>query len=103
MRQGGDLVTNRRPENVADVVALFCGVVTSLCSFFQRPVKTCGETRCADKPRRVFQKRIILQDTDQLRFQVCDTVEWIKKKATGPFIQRKCHRIDGEVRRRRSS
>ncbi len=97
MGQRGDFVPDGRLQNVVDVVAFFGRVVAGLGAFFDRPMKARGKARGADQPRRIFQKRIVVQNADQLGFNIGDAVERIEQQSARTFIQRQRHGVDGEI------
>ena len=82
---------------MVDVLAFFGRVVARLRALFERPVEARGKARGANQPRGIFEKRIIVQNADDLGLDVGHAVEGIEQQPARSFIQRERHGVDGEV------
>ena len=97
VRQLFDLVSNRAISDVFDVIIFFRRVVTGLRSLLQRPGESRRKTQRTNQPRRIFNKRIIVQNADQLGFDISRAVERIHQQPARTRIQRQRHRIYREI------
>ncbi len=83
--------------DVLDVVVFLGGLEAGLGAFLQRPVKARREAAGPDQPRGIFDKRVVMQDAEQLGFDIGSAVERIHQQAARARIQRQGHGVDGEI------
>ena len=76
-----ELVTNGAVADVLDVIVLFCGIVAGLGTFLEWPVKTARKSGGTNQTRRIFYKCVIVQNAQQLGFDIGGTVEGIHQQA----------------------
>ena len=82
VRQLLELVTDGLVSDVLDVVVLFRGIVPGLSAFLERPMKPSGKSRSANQPGWIFDESIIVQNAQQLGFNIGGAVERIHQQAT---------------------
>src|SRR5580704_2901702 len=92
-----DFMADGAACDVIDVFTLFRSVISLLSAFFERPVKAGSEAGGTNQARRIFDERIVMQNSQQLRFYVGYAVERIKQQSTRSLIQRERHGVHGEI------
>ena len=90
-------MTDRALAHVLDVVVFLRGVVARLGTFFQRVMETGRKPGSADQANRIFEERIVVQNAQDLGFDVGDSVEGIEQQSPRAGIERQRHGVDGEV------
>src|SRR5215472_13647530 len=90
-------MTDRRTQYVIDVLPLLGRVVAGLRAFLERPMKAGGEAGSPNEPRRILEERVVVQNANELGFNVGDAIERIEQEPTRSLVEREGHRVDGEV------
>ena len=60
-------------------------------------MKPRGKSCRADQPRRIFDEGVVVQNANQLSFNVGHAVERVHQQPTRTFIQRKRHGVDSQI------
>ncbi len=92
-----DLVPDPVVADVLDIIIFFSRLEASLCSLFERPMKPRREPRRPDHPRRLFQKRVIVQHPYNFCFDIGSAVKWIHQQPARPFVHRQGHRVHRKI------
>ena len=78
VRQRGNLMPDSAAQNVVDVLTFLGGIIAGLRALLDLPMEPGRKTRGADQPRGIFQKRIVVQDANQLGFNISHAVERVE-------------------------
>ena len=83
--------------DVLDVIVFLGGLKAGLGAFLERPVKARRKAAGPDQPRGIFDKSVVMQDAENLGFNISSAVERVHQQAARARIQRQGHGIDGEI------
>ncbi len=92
-----DLISDGASADELNVFAFARGIIAGAGALLQLPSKTRGKTRGANQSRRIFQKRVAVQNPDQPRFDISSAVERVEQQAARAIVQRERHRIESKV------